>query len=197
MAENTPATAPAEPAPLGLIGLAVAALVLGLTDLGWASAADKSLMIPWTLFLGATAQLIAGIVDFRRANIFGATAFTAYSLLWYAVSLTLVIPIFSDVAFDTAHYAHGLIGFLVFSLILTVAATMTNAVLFVVLVGIDLAIFFLVGQLLGGWPTELVGVSLLGVSAASFYGAAAVLLNRMAGKVVIPVGKALWVPGGR
>ena len=187
-------TAPAEPAPLGLVGLAVAALVLGLTDLGLASGADKSLMIPWTIFLGATAQLIAGLIDFRRANIFGGTAFTGYSLLWYAVSLTLMITIFSDAAFDLTHYAHGLIGFLVFSLILTVAATMTNVVLLVVLVGIDLAIFFLVGQLLGGWPTEPVGVSLLFVSAASFYGAGAVLINRMAGKTVVPVGPALWKP---
>ena len=196
MADDAPATMPAEPAPLGLIGLAVAALVLGLTDLGWASAADKSLMIPWTLFLGATAQLIAGIIDFRRANIFGGTAFTAYSLLWYAVSLTLLITIFTDAAFDTTHYAHGLIGFLVFSLILTVAATMTNTVLFVVLIGIDFAIFFLVGQLLGDWPAEPVGVSLLAVSAASFYGAGAVLINRMAGKTVVPVGPALWKPAG-
>lgn len=196
MAENAPETMPAEPAPLGLIGLAVAALVLGLTDMGWASAADKSLMVPWTLFLGATAQLIAGIIDFRRANIFGATAFTAYALLWYAVSLTLVINVFSDVAFDTTHYAHGLIGFLVFSLILTVAATMTNTVLFVILIGIDFAIFFLVGQLLGGWPAQPVGVSLLAVSVASFYGAGAVLINRMAGRPVVPVGQALWKPAG-
>ena len=196
MADGAPATMPAEPAPLGLIGLAVAALVLGLTDLGWASAADKSLMIPWTLFLGATALLIAGIIDFRRANIFGGTAFTAYSLLWYAVSLTLLITIFTDAAVDTTHYAHGLIGFLVFSLILTVAATMTNTVLFVVLIGIDFAIFFLVGQLLGGWPAEPVGVSLLAVSVASFYGAGAVLINRMAGKTVVPVGPALWKPAG-
>jgi hypothetical protein len=195
MSENDTAL-PAEPAPLGLIGLAVAALVLGLTDMGWASAADKSLMIPWTLFLGATAQLIAGIIDFRRANIFGGTAFTAYSLLWYAVSLTLFITVFTDAAVDLTHYAHGLIGFLVFSLILTVAATMTNTVLFVVLIGIDFAIFFLVGQLLGGWPTEPVGVSLLAVSASSFYGAGAVLINRMAGKTVVPVGPALWKPAG-
>ena len=194
MPENPPVAAPAEPAPLGLIGLAVAALVLGLTDLGFASAADKSLMVPLTVCLGATAQLIAGIVDFRRANLFGATAFTTYSLLWYAVSLTLVITIFSDAAFDITHYAHGLIGFLVFSLILTVASAMTNTVLFVILLGIDLAIFFLIGQLLGGWPAEAVGVSLLAVSASAFYGACGVLLNRMAGKTILPMGGPLWKP---
>jgi len=49
----------AEPAALGLIGLAVAALVLASADLKLASGVEKSLMIPWILMFGATAQLIA------------------------------------------------------------------------------------------------------------------------------------------
>jgi len=40
-----------DPAPLGLIGLAVAALVLASTDLGLVPPAAKSLMIPWGFFL--------------------------------------------------------------------------------------------------------------------------------------------------
>jgi uncharacterized protein len=185
----------AEPAPLGLIGLAVAALVLGFTDLGWVpESADKSLMIPWTIFLGATAQLIAGIVDFRRNNIFGATAFTTYALLWYSVSLTLIITIFTDANFTLEHYAHGLTGFLFFSLILTVASSMTNRVLFGILIFIDLAIFALVGHILWDWGAEPVGVFLLVVSALSFYGAAAVLINNMAGKIVLHMGDPVWKP---
>lgn len=184
----------AEPAPLGLIGLAVAALVLGFTDLGWASSSDKSLMIPWTIFLGATAQLIAGIVDFRRNNIFGATAFTTYSLLWYSVSLTLIVTIFTDATFDLTHYAHGLTGFLFFSLILTAASSMTNKVLLTILIFIDLAILALVGHILWDWGAEPVGVFLLIVSALSFYGAAAVLINNMAGKVVLHMGDPIWTP---
>ncbi len=184
----------AEPAPLGLIGLAVAALVLGFTDLGWASVSDKSLMIPWTIFLGATAQLIAGLVDFRRNNIFGATAFTTYSLLWYSVSLTLIVTIFTDVGFDLKHYAHGLTGILIFSLILTAASTMTNKVLFVILCFIDLAILALVGHILWDWAAEPVGVLLLIVSALSFYGAAAVLINNMAGKIVLHMGDPIFTP---
>ena len=184
----------AEPAPLGLIGLAVAALVLGFTDLGWASSSDKSLMIPWTIFLGATAQLIAGIVDFRRNNIFGATAFTTYSLLWYSVSLTLIVTIFTDATFDLTHYAHGLTGFLFFSLILTAASSMTNKVLLTILIFIDLAILALVGHILWDWGAEPVGVFLLIVSAHSFYGAAAVLINNMAGKVVLHMGDPIWTP---
>jgi uncharacterized protein len=184
----------AEPAPLGLIGLAIAALVLGFTDLGWASSSNKSLMIPWTIFLGATAQLIAGLVDFKRNNIFGATAFTTYSMLWYAVSLTLIISIFGGVDVDITHYAHGLTGFLIFSFILTAASGLTNKVLFTILIFIDLAIFSLIGHILWDWGAELVGVFLIVVSLLSFYGAAAVLLNNMAGKVVLHMGEPVWKP---
>jgi len=183
-----------EPAPLGLIGLAIAALVLASTDMGWASGTAKSLMIPWTLCLGATAQLIAGIMDFKRNNIFGATAFTTYSMLWYSVSITLMITIFTGVSFDLAHYAYGLIGFLVFSSILTVASLMTNRTLLAILIFIDLAIAALVLHILADLPAAPVGLFLLAVSFFSFYGAAAVLLNTMAGKVILPLGKAVWVP---
>lgn len=183
-----------EPAPLGLIGLAVAALVLASTDLGLASSAAKSLMIPWTLFLGATAQLIAGLTDFKRNNIFGAIAFTTYSLLWYAVSLTLYISIFGGVPVDLNHYAFGLIGFLFFSLILTLGSLMTNKAFMAILVFIDLAILALVSHILVGSTEVLVGVFLVFVSLFSFYGAMAILINNMAGKVVFPMGDPVWKP---
>ncbi len=184
----------AEPACLGLIGLAVAALVLGVTDMGWADATNTSLMIPWTIFLGATAQLIAGIMDYKRNNIFGATAFTTYSLLWYAVSLTLIIRIFTDVTVDMDHYAYGLIGFLFFSFILTVGTLLANKVFFAILVGIDVAIITLVLHIMAGTSAVPVGIALLAVSLFSYYGAAAILLNNMAGKIVLPMGGPMWKP---
>ena len=130
----------ADPAPLGLIGLAVATLVLASTDLGLVSSAAKSLMIPWVLFFGATAQLIAGTIEFKRNNIFGATVFTTYSMTMYAIALTLFITIFTGVEFDIAHYGFGLIAILVFSLIATTASLMTNKMLFIVLIFVDLAV---------------------------------------------------------
>ncbi len=184
----------AEPACLGLIGLAVAALVLASTDLRLTSAVSPSLMIPWTLFLGATAQLIAGIMDFKRNNIFGATAFTTYSLLWYAVSLTLLFRVFGWVEVDVNHYAWGLIGFLFFSLILTVGSLMVNKTFIAILLGIDIAIITLVLHIMTGVSEIPVGISLVAVSASSFYGAAAVLLNHMSQKTILPLGGPVWKP---
>jgi len=184
----------AEPAPLGLIGLAVAALVLGSTDLGLTSHAAKSLMIPWVLFFGATAQLIAGTMEFKRNNIFGATVFTTYSMTMYAIALTLFITIFTDVEFDIAHYGFGLIAILAFSLIATVASLMTNKMLFSILIFVDLAVIALILHYLFGTTAFPAGVFLLLTSISSFYTAMAIFLNNMAGKTILPLGKAIWNP---
>jgi len=184
----------ADPAPLGLIGLAVATLVLASTDLGLVSPEAKSLMIPWVLFFGATAQLIAGTIEFKRNNIFGATVFTTYSMTMYAIALTLFITIFTGVEFDIAHYGFGLIAILVFSLIATTASLITNKMLFIILIFVDLAVIALIPHYLFGITAFPAGVFLLGTSVSSFYTAMAILLNNMAGKTILPLGKSIWSP---
>jgi len=184
----------AEPAALGLIGLAVAALVLASTDLGLTSSSSKSLMIPWILFFGATAQLIAGVMDFKRKNIFGATVFTTYSMTMYSISLTLLIAIFTDVGFDITHYAYGLIAILVFSIIATAASLMTNKILFAILIFVDLAVIALIAHYLYDISAVPAGIFLMLTSVFSFYAAAAMLLNTMAGKAILPLGSTIWKP---
>lgn len=66
----------ANPSPLGLLGLAMVTLVASTQKLG---ITDGTLyIIPWALFLGAAAQFVAGLYDFKHNNTFGATAFCAY-----------------------------------------------------------------------------------------------------------------------
>jgi succinate-acetate transporter protein len=154
----------AEPAPLGLTGLAVAALVVGLTDIGLTPGAVRSLTIPWVVFLGAVAQFIAGIMDFKRNNIFGATAFLSYSMLWFSLGLTLNVMIFTGAGYDIRHYVF------------------------------DLSVGALIPHYLWEVPSTYAGIFLIYTSAASFYGVAAVLLNVMAGKTILPLGKAIWTP---
>jgi uncharacterized protein len=184
----------ADPAALGLIGLAVAALVLGVVDLQLVeSIPSKSLMVPWVLFFGATAQLIAGGMEFKRNNIFGATVFSVYAMTMYSIALTLVInnsTVLSPGNVD--HYAFGLIGILIFSLIATAAALLTNKALFAILIAVDLAVVLLIPHYLFEMSSQPAGVFLLLTAVLSFYAAAAVILNSMAGKTVLPVGKPIW-----
>ena len=183
-----------EPAPLGLFGLAVATLLLAVTYMGIVSDTDKALLMPWILFFGATTQFVAGLVEFKRNNIFGATVFTAFSMAMYSIAMTLIITSFTSVAVDMHHYAFGVIGVLIIALIATFASLLTNKLLFVILIAVDIAVVLLVGYYfwgLVGWPA---GIFLLITSALSFYGAMAILVNNMAGKVIMPLGKPLWEP---
>lgn len=186
----------ADPAALGLIGLAVAALVLGSVDLQLtASIPSKSLMIPWILFFGATAQLIAGAMEFKRNNIFGATVFSVYAMTMYSIALTIVINNSSVLkSGNIEHYAYGLVGILLFSLIATVASLMTNKALFAILIAVDLAVVLLIPHYLLEMSAQPAGLFLILTSILSFYTAAAIILNTMAGKTILPLGKPLWVP---
>jgi len=185
----------AEPAAFGLFGLAVAALVLGAADLGLTTASgagSKSLMIPWILMFGATSQLIACLMEFKRNNIFGATVFGIYSMTMYAIAVTLFIAIFGGGTSELYHYGYGLIAILFFSLIATVASLMTNKALFSILIAVDLAVIALIPHYLIGSSPVFAGIFLMLTSALSFYTAAAVLLNTMAKKAVLPLGAAIW-----
>lgn len=185
----------AEPAVLGLIGLAVAALVLASADLKLASGIEKSLMIPWILMFGATAQFIAGIMEFKRNNVFGATIFSVYAMTMFSIALTLFINNSTVVnKGDITYYAYGLIGILVFSLIATIASLMTNKVLFGILIAVDLAVALLIPHYLYEISAQPAGIFLLITSVLSFYAAAAIILNTMAGKNILPLGKAIWIP---
>jgi len=186
----------ADPAALGLIGLAIAALILGAVDLKLVSSVpSKSLMIPWILFFGATAQLIAGALEFKRNNVFGATVFSVYAMTMYSIALTVTINTSIVLNPGTlSHYAIGLVGILIFSLIATAASLMTNKVLFMILIAVDLAVALLIPHYLFEMSAQPAGVFLLLNSVLSFYAAAAILINTMAGRIVLPVGKPLWIP---
>ena len=184
----------AEPAALGLFGLAVAAFVIGSGYLGWTSGDDKILMVPWILFFGATAQIIAGMVEFKRNNVFGATVFSTYAMTMFAIAFTLLFTIFGGVSFDISHYAFGLIAILVFSFIATVASLMTNKVFFSILLVVDIAVAGLILHYIIGASSLIGGIFLLATSVISFYGAISILINTMAGKTILPLGSAIWKP---
>ena len=194
--ETTVKTLPvAEPAALGLIGLAVAALVLASADLKFASGVEKSLMIPWVLMFGAIAQLIAGVMEFKRNNVFGATVFSVFAMTMFSIALTLFIDNSTIVnKGDITYYAYGLIGILIFSLIATMASLMTNKVMFGILIAVDLAVAFLIPHYLYEMSSQPAGVFLLITSVLSFYAAAATMFNTMAGKSILPLGRAIWTP---
>ncbi len=80
----------ANPAPLGLLGFGMTTILLNLHN---AEIIPLSIVIVAMGFaLGGAAQIIAGIMEFKKNNTFGATAFTAYGFFWWSLILIWINP---------------------------------------------------------------------------------------------------------
>ncbi len=73
----------ANPAPLGLMGFGMTTILLNIHNAGIIPL--SAMIVAMGLAYGGIAQVIAGIVEFKKSNTFGATAFTSYGLFWISL----------------------------------------------------------------------------------------------------------------
>lgn len=79
----------ANPAPLGLLGFGITTVLLNFVHNVRLGPID-AVIIGMGIFYGGLAQIIAGILEYRRGNTFATTAFTSYGLFWLSfVTLNL------------------------------------------------------------------------------------------------------------
>ena len=80
----------ANPAPLGLMGFGMTTVLLNLHNAGIFELG--SMVLAMGIFYGGIAQIIAGIMEWKKGNTFGTTAFTSYGLFWLSLVALLVMP---------------------------------------------------------------------------------------------------------
>lgn len=185
----------ADPSALGLFGLAMVTLVASSQKLEITE--GLSFVIPWAVFLGAFAQLFACINDSKRNNTFGTTAFGAYAFFWFAAAASWMVKmgVFGPemaAQVDGRQLGFAFLGYLIFTLFMTIGALRTTKVLFIIFVLIDFLFIGLTLSSFGVAPElthKLAAVSELLISIASFYGCGASVLNTHFGRKFLPVGK--------
>ena len=80
----------ANPAPLGLMGFGMTTVLLNIHNAGFFPV--SSMILAMGIFYGGIAQIIAGIMEYKKGNTFGTTAFTSYGLFWLTLVAIWVIP---------------------------------------------------------------------------------------------------------
>lgn len=80
----------ANPAPLGLLGFGLTTVLLNLHNAGVYPL--DSMILAMGVFYGGIGQVIVGIMEWRKNNTFGATAFTSYGLFWLSLVALIVLP---------------------------------------------------------------------------------------------------------
>ncbi|MBS4209452.1 acetate uptake transporter [Bacillus sp. FJAT-50079] len=185
----------ADPSALGLFGLAMVTFVASSQKLGITE--GLSYLLPWVFFLGGLAQIYASILDAKLNNIFGTTAFAAFGLFWFGVGTTWLIQLgfFGEVLAanaDPKQLGFAFIGYLIFSIFMTIGAMETNKVLFFIFIFID---FLFIGLSLSSFNifynvTHMIAaIAEMCIALLSFYASAANVLNTHFGQVVLPIGK--------
>jgi uncharacterized protein len=161
--ERAAASAPAiaNPGPLGLSGFALTTFVLSSANAGFLFAkgpASGAIVIGLAIFYGGIAQLIAGTMEFRTGNTFGATAFTSYGAFWLALGFTLM-PLFGgkslvDLIGTDAATGVGvfLLGWTIFTALMFLGTFRLNGALVAVFGFLTLTFLALTIGWLGGGP---------------------------------------------
>ena len=181
----------ADPAPLGLGCFAlVTTFLLSLFNAGLLPVAGEPIVFGVALAYGGAIQVLAGMWEFRKGNVFGATAFTSYGAFWlsfwaFVTFYAADIPDVDDRATVVGWY---LISWGIFTVIMWVASLRTTAVL-ALLFTLLAATFFVLGF---GDVAHNEGLTTLGgylglvTAAVAWYACLAGVSASTFGRVVLP-----------
>ncbi|HCP14719.1 MAG TPA: hypothetical protein DIT32_02905 [Peptococcaceae bacterium] len=177
----------ANPAPLGLLGFGMTTCLLNLHN---AEIIPLSIVIIAMGFaLGGAAQIIAGIMEFKKNNVFGATAFTAYGFFWWSLILIWINPFSGINAADPVSMGYYLAIWGIFSFFMFIGTLKHNRSSQVIFSSLVLLFFLLSLANFTGSESIHAVAGYVGIfcGASAIYSAVGQILNQEFGKTVMPL----------
>jgi succinate-acetate transporter protein len=179
----------ANPAPLGLLAFGMTTVLLNLHNAGLYEL--NAMILAMGIFYGGTAQVIAGIMEWKKNNTFGTTAFTSYGFFWLTLVALLILPKLGLAAPASAVSMAWFLGVWgLFTLLLFIGTLKLSRALQVVF-GTLVVLFFLLAlgdaldnallKKIAGWEGLVCGLS-------AIYTGIAQVLNEVYGKPIFPLG---------
>jgi succinate-acetate transporter protein len=181
----------ANPAPLGLMGFGMTTVLLNIHNAGFFPIG--SMVLAMGIFYGGLAQVIAGVLEYKKGNTFGLTAFTSYGCFWLTLVFILLMnsmvkdTLMNDVVFMGWYlFLWGIFTFFMWlgtfgknRAIQFIFSSLT--ILFMLLAIRDWTGNVTIGMI-AGYEGIVCGSS-------AIYLAMAEVLNEVRGKVVLPIGE--------
>ncbi len=173
------------PGALGLACFGFTTILLQLHNIG---VIDNVLPLVYGFFWGGAAQILAGIIDGRRGDSFGMTAFISFGFFWVGLSFAFLLQWLGVVTLDNPGMAWLCICWGVFTAYMAVGTfkvSIAHAAIF-----ITLAVLFalLAMHFYGVIPAVVAGVEGIICGGLAVYTSAAVILNEKYGRWVLPIG---------
>jgi succinate-acetate transporter protein len=179
----------ANPAPLGLCAFGMTTVLLNFHNAGFFEL--NSMILAMGIFYGGLAQVIAGIIEARKNNTFGLTAFTSFGFFWLSLVGLIVMPKLGWIpaASDSAMAAYlGIWGFFTFCMFFG-TLRLNRALQFVFGSLTILFILLAVGDSTGNAAIKhLAGYEGIICGLSAIYAGIANVLNEVYGRSVLPLG---------
>ena len=178
------------PAPLGLLGFGMTTVLLNLHNAGFYEL--NSMILAMGLCYGGAAQIIAGIMEWKKGNTFATTAFISYGFFWWSlVALLVLAKLGWGAKSDDTSMAAYLAMWGLFTAVMFVGTLRLNRALQIVFATLTILFFLLA---IGDFTTASAGFKhvtgyegvLCGFSA--IYAGLAQVPNELFGKIVLPLG---------
>jgi len=182
----------ANPAPLGLLGFGLTTVLLNLHNAGLFGL--NSMILAMGLAYGGLAQVIVGIMEYKKGNTFGTVAFTSYGLFWWSLVALILLPgstMFGTIVKpDNPAMAAYFLMWGLFTFAMFFGTLKTNRGLQFVFMSLAILFFLLTGrELLGNpqWFNTIVGIEGVICGASAVYLGLAEVLNEAHQKTVLPI----------
>lgn len=180
----------ANPAPLGLMGFGMTTILLNIHNAGFFSL--NAMILAMGIFYGGLAQVVAGIMEFKKNNTFGTTAFTSYGFFWLSLVALNILPMMGyGEAADSLSMAAYLFMWSLFTFFMFIGTLKINRALQVVFGTLTILFFLLaIGNFTGSaLILTIAGYEGIFCGFTAIYAAMAQVLNEVYGKTVLPIGE--------
>jgi succinate-acetate transporter protein len=178
------------PAPLGLLGFGMTTVLLNLHNAGFYEL--NSMILAMGICYGGLAQIIAGIMEWRKNNTFAATAFVSYGLFWLSlVTMIILTKLGWGAASNETAMAAYLSMWGLFTAVMFVGTWLLNRALQVVFGTLAILFFLLaIGDFTGASAgfKHFTGDEGIFCGFSAMYAGLAQVLNELFGKTVVPLG---------
>ncbi|GGK17625.1 hypothetical protein GCM10007962_09800 [Yeosuana aromativorans] len=179
----------ANPGPLGLLAFGMTTVLLNLHNAGFFEM--NSMILAMGLFYGGSAQIVAGILEYKKNNSFGLTAFVSYGFFWLTLVALILLPKWDLIP---APSTNGMVAYLImwgiFTGLMFIGTLKINKALQFVFATLTILFFLLaIGDITGNATIKTItGFEGIICGASAIYTGIATLMNEVYGKVIMPVG---------
>ena len=178
------------PAPLGLLGFGMTTVLLNLHNAGFYEL--NSMILAMGICYGGVAQIIAGIMEWRKGNTFATTAFISYGLFWFSLVMLIVFP---KIGWSPASNETSMAAYLamwgLFTAVMFIGTLRLNRALQIVFATLTILFFLLAyGDFTAASPEfkHFTGYEGIFCGFSAIYAGLAQVLNELSHKIVLPLG---------